>query len=236
MAKIAIKVKRGKLAADKISDDLKVDLRNGLAPEPKQKQPKKSRLFLVIFLLVAVIIFLSGSCLFSYLKKPAFADLVPEEAVVFSLINQGALYDQLSPFYQFLKENGFYGQGAVIKIGDYLNQANLDFRKDIEPLFKRQIAFILMPANSETAFPFALLFERKTSLDKINRLLNQIEPHFKKDYNFSSQIYRQIEITILKPLFSWSVNSLNYAQVGDYFVISNSQEILKKIIDSAINN
>jgi len=156
-------------------------------------------------------------------------------AVVFSLIDQGALYDQLSPFYQFLKERGFYGQGAVAQIGNYLSQSDLDFKKDIQPLFKKQIAFILMPANSETAFSFAMIFERKTSLDKVNHILNRIEPNLKKDYNFSFQVYRQVEITILKPLFSWSVKTLKYAKIGDYLVISNSQELLKKIIDQVID-
>ncbi len=234
MTKVVVKVKKGRLTADKVSDDLKVDLRNGPEEKPKQKQPKKRRLFLFIFL-IAVIIFLSAGWLFSYWQKLAFADLVPEETVVFSLIDLGALYDQLSPFYQFLKERGFYGQGAVVKIGDYLNQANLDFRKDIQPLFKRQIAFILMSANQETDFPFAMIFEKNTSLDKIDHILKRIEPNFKKDYNFSVRIYRQIEMTILKPLFPWSIKTLSYAKIGDYLVISSSQELLKKIIDLAID-
>ena len=54
MPKIAVNVKKDKLAHN-ISDDLKVDLRNGPNQEKKQKQPIKRRLFLVIFLVVLVV-------------------------------------------------------------------------------------------------------------------------------------------------------------------------------------
>ena len=241
-----IKIKKSKLSADKITDELKVDLRNN--SEKKPKQPSKKWLFLSIFLIL-VIIGLSVGLFFSVQKKLAFNDLVPEQAVIFSLIDQPDLYEQVSPFYQLLRENGFYDQGAISKIGDYLNQAGLNLKEDIQPLFKKQAAFVLMPAphrdfsgagpaNSETSFPFLLLFKKQASLDGVNHLLSQIEPVLKKDYNFSSQIYRQIEITVLKPLFPPSIGKPDlyaYSQIEDYFIISNSQESLRMIIDSIIN-
>ena len=230
-----IQIKKGKLSADKITDELKVDLRNN--SEKKPKQPSSKWLFLSIFLIL-VIIGLSVGLFFSIQKELAFTDLVPEQAVVFSLIDQPDLYEQISPFYQLLRENGFYDQGAISKIGDYLNQAELNLKEDIQLLFKKQAAFVLMPANSETPFPFLLLFEKQASLDNINHLLFQIEPVLKKDYNFSSQIYRQIEITVLKPLFPPSIGKPDlyaYSQIEGYFIISNSQESLRIIIDSVIN-
>jgi len=230
MPKIPIKIKKSDSADEKVAEEMKVDLRNEL--EPEQKQPRSTGLLLSVFLLL-VTLGLAIGWFFSAQQKMAFADLVPEQAVVFGLINQQELYPQAAPFKQFLSESNFYGQAAVNKLNDYFNQSQLSFNQDIQPLFKEQLAFILLPTNSETSFPFILLFEKKASMAQLSQILDKIEPKLKQDYNFSSQIYRQIKITILKHLFS--TNSYLYSQIGDYFIISNSQASLEKIIDLIID-
>ena len=47
-----IQIKKGKLSADKITDELKVDLRNN--SEKKPKQPSSKWLFLSIFLILFI--------------------------------------------------------------------------------------------------------------------------------------------------------------------------------------
>lgn len=226
--KIPIKIKKGD-SAEQVADELRVDLRK--KSEMEQKQPSIKWLFLGIGLSLIIIFLVLGWWFFSS-QKMAFADLVPEEAVIFGLINQQELYPQMAPLSQFLRENNFYGQGAINKLNDYFNQAQLSFQEDIQPLFKPEMAFILLPANSETSFPFILLLEKKGSTAQISQIVDKIEPKLREDYNFSSPIYRQIEITILRPLSS-TINYL-YSQIGDYFIISNSQESLEKIIDFVI--
>jgi len=228
MPKIPIKVKKGD-SSDKVAEEMKVDLRNGLAAE--QKQPSKKWLFLGIGLFL-IIVFSVLSYWFFPSQKIPLADLVPEEAVIFGLINQQELYPQALPFSQFLGEGNFYGQGAINKLNDYFNQAQLSFQEDIQSLFKPEMAFILLPGNSETSFPFILLLEKKGSTAQISQILDKIEPKLREDYNFSSLIYRQVEITILRPLSS-TINYL-YNQIDDYFIISNSQESLEEMIDSII--
>jgi len=227
MPKIPIKVKKGD-SAEKVAEEMKVDLRNNQPAE--QKQPSRKWLFLGIglFLIIPLVLV----CWFFYSQKMAFADLVPEEAVIFGLINQEELYPQIAPLSQFLREDNFYGRGAINKLNDYFNQAQLSFQEDIQPLFKREMAFILLPGNSETSFPFILLLEKKGSTAQISQILDKIEPKLREDYNFSLPIYRQIEITILRPLSSTIIYL--YCQIGDYFVISNSQESLEKMIDLII--
>ena len=226
--KIPIKVKKGQ-SADKVAEEMKVDLRN--RPEAEQKQPSRKWLFLGIGLSLIIIFLVLGWWFFAS-QKMAFVDLVPEEAVIFGLINQQEFYPQMASLSQFLRENNFYGQGAIDELNDYFNQAQLSFPEDIQPLFNPEMAFILLPANSETSFPFVLLLEKKASTAQISQILNKITPRFQGDYNLSSQIYRQIEMTILRPLSS-TINYL-YSQIGDYFIISNSQESLEKIIDFII--
>jgi len=226
--KIPIKVKKGQ-STEKVTEEMKVDLRNGLAAE--QKQPSRKWLFLGIGLFLIIVFSILGYWFFSSQKMP-LADLVPEEAVMFGLINQSELYPQMAPLSQFLGENNFYGQGAINKLNDYFNQAQLSFQEDIQSLFKSEMAFILLPGNSETSFPFILLLEKKGSTAQISQILDKIKPKLREDYNFSSLIYRQIEITVLRSL-SLTTNYL-YNQIGDYFIISNSQESSEKMIDSII--
>ena len=228
MSNIPIKIKKGQ-STEKVTEEMKVDLRNGLAEE--QKQPSRKWLFLSVGLFLIIVFSVLGYWFFSS-QKMTFVDLVPEEAVIFGLINQQELYPQMAPLNQFLGENNFYGQGAINRLNDYFNQAQLSFQEDIQLLFKPEMAFILLPDNSETSFPFILLLEKKGSTAQISRILDRIEPKLREDYNFSSQIYRQIEITILRPL-SLTANYL-YSQIGDYFIISNSQESLEKMIDFII--
>jgi len=229
MPKIPIQVKKGD-SADEVAEEMKVDLRNDSGTE--QKQPSRKWLFLGIGLFLIIVFSILGYWFFSSQKMP-FADLVPEEAIVFGLINQPELYPQIASLGQFLEENNFYGPGAINKLNDYFIQAQLSFQEDIQPLFKPEMAFILLPANSETSFPFTLLLEKKSSTAQISQILDKIEPKLKEDYNLSSQTYRQIEITVLRPL-SLAINCL-YGQIGDYFIISNSQELLEKTIDLIID-
>ena len=160
MSKIPIKVKKGE-AIERVAEEMKVDLRNELVKE--QKQPSRKWLFLGIFVLIIVILFISW--LFFGQEKIPFTDLVPEEAVVFSLIDQPELYPRISSF----------NQSTINKLNDYFNQAQLNFQEDIQPLFKKQIAFILLPANNGTAFPFVLLLEKNSSKAQISHILSKIE-------------------------------------------------------------
>jgi len=228
MLKIPIKIRKGKPTRP-VAEELKVDLRNGLKPE--LKQPSRKWLFLgipgliIVFLLVSWLIFSQG--------KMPFADLIPQEAVIFGLINQTDFYQQAAPFSQFLKDSNFYGQSVIDRFDNYLAEANLDFTGDIQSLFKKEMAFVLLPANQEVKFPFVLILEKEASGAKISQILEEIEPKLKQDYNFSSQTYRQIKITVLEPLTD-SSNYL-YGQIENYFIISNCQNSLEKIIDSIID-
>ncbi len=232
-----IQIKKGS-SNRQVSDDLKLNLRGEPEPELEQKQPLKKWLFFSVFLFVIIVFLVFGWC-FSASKKMTFADLIPENAVFFGLINQQELYPQVHPFSQFLRENNFYGQKAINKLNKCFKEASLDFKENIQPFFKKQVAFILMPANSETSFPFVFILENKIPLNDFGQLLSQIEPELRKDYNFSSQIYRQTKKTILTPLFSIASGLPDmyiYAQIEEYFILSNSQKSLEKIIDLIIEN
>lgn len=235
MSNVFIKIKNsGGRSPDQTSDELKIDLRENLSTN--KKGPLKKWLFLFIFLFLAASIFTISQNIF-FSNKTAFSHLIPEEAVVFSLINQESLYNQTASLYGFLQESNFYGYNAISKINGYLNQAGLSFN-DFYPLFKKQSAFILMASNSETPLPFVVIFEKNQSSSKIEQFLSQIEPSLKEDFNFSIENYRQIKITRLKPIsFASEVSPdlYTYAQIGDYFIVCNSLQKMKIFIDSIID-
>lgn len=234
-----VPIKKGSFKRQ-ISDDLKVNLREAESVFDPRKQPslpsKRKRLFFSIFLFVIVALSVFSWWLYSSQKIP-LVDFIPENAVAWGLINHQELYPQISPFGQFLADNNFYGQRAINKLDGYFDRAGLDFGQDVQPFLKKQAAFVLMPVNSETSFPFALILEKNNLSGDFSQFLSQIEPELKKDYNFSSYIYRQIKVSVLKPLFS-EVPGLPriyaFAQIEDYFILSDSQECLEKIIDLII--
>ena len=230
MTKIFIKKKGVEL--NKVSEDLKVDLRS---KKIEQKKSSKKWIYLSIFLFAVIILLTVNSRFLFFDKRIGFTDLIPEKTVVFSVIDQDILYPQVSPFWQFLKDSNFYGQGAMSQLNKYLNNAQLDFISDVKPYFEKEMAFVLLESDSETEFPFAFILKKKISTAQISQSLDKIELELKKDYNFFSETYRQTDIITLE---SFSPLSLDYAyaQVGDYFIISNSQNCLKNIIDNVINN
>jgi len=235
MNKVNIKIKKGECPPNQIADNLKVDLREDL--NAKKRQPFKRWLFLFIALFLLVLIFTVCQNTF-FSDKTSFNRLIPKEAVVFGLIDQASLYNQTAPFYGLLRENNFYGQNALSKIGGYFNQANLDIQNDFQPLFKQEAAFILMPSNSETSFPFAVIFKKNQPSSEVERILSKIEPKLKEDYNFSTEKYRQIKTTFLRPI-SFISDGLPdlyaYAQIDGYFIISNSKQTIEAFIDSIID-
>lgn len=222
-----ISIKKNNLK--EIPEDSKIDLRK---KNINKKQPLRLWLFLNFILLIAVIL-LSFSVWLVSSKKIGFIDLIPEKTVVFSIINKDMLYPQLSPFKSFFEENNFYGQKAIEQINSYLNKAQLNF-KDIQPFFEEDMAFMLLSSNEEIKIPFVLILKTKAPRTGIKGFLSKIEPEFKKDYNFSSETYRQIEIVNLKSLSNSCFNYF-YSQAEDYLIISNSKESLKEIINIIIN-
>jgi len=229
MSKIFIKKQSGN-NLDNIPSDLKVDLRK---KSVNQKQPSKTWLFLSIFLF-AIIIALALNLWFLSSEKVDFVNLIPKETIVFSIINKDALYPQIFPFKSFLEENNFYGQKAIKQFNDYLDKAHLNFESDIQSFFEKEIAFIVLSSNPETEFPFAMILKSEVPRAQFSQILDKIEPEFKKDYNFSAQTYRQVKVISLKS-FSNTQFNYTYAYIGNYFIISNSQECLKNIVDNIID-
>lgn len=245
MTRIPIKVKKKGALEMEVADDLRVNLRpwppkfcqtklGRPGAELEEKQPsffsKRAGLFLAILVIIILV------CLVNWFFKPSpaipLAKIIPQEAIVLSLIDKDALYGQILPFYGTLQEQSPFYQWLMAEINRYLSQADLDFQQDIQPLFKKQLGLALFPANDQTDFPFVILLQKQAGSAQINRILGQIELVLKKDFHLSSQIYRQIKIISCQSLSS--PHSFYYSQIEDYFLIGNSIDWLEKVIDLII--
>lgn len=225
-------VKKGGLSEAEVPAEAKLNLRD----KPVEIKEAKRGWLCAVGILAAVVLVL----VFWMLRErsaAAFADLAPEQAVIFSVINQEALYEQTLPFQGIIKEQNLYIQPAFSKLRAYLTATGLNLEDDLQPHFKQKLAFTLMPSNGDTAFPFAVILERKNSLTDVSAILQQFKQELQSDFDLSSRDYRQMEITVLKPLFQAALfpRAYAYAQVEKYLVITNSTLVLEEIIDVIVD-
>jgi len=218
MSKIDIQVKKEASFNQRNSNHL--DLKK--ATPLIQKQPRKKRLFLV-FLIVVILILLIKIFFFAPKEEISLNKLIPQEAAIFSLIEQRVLVEGT---------NYPFNQDILNKFNHYLGQANLDLAKDILPLFQEPVAFASLSANLES---FILLLQKQAAPEQIEPILKRLEQALKNDYQFSYQIYRQNKIIILKPLEPDGL-PIYYSQIEDYLMMSNSLEWMEQVIDLIIQS
>ena len=209
----------------KVSDELRVNLRKN--KKKRKRSLSKKQLISVVFLFLTAIFL---GYFISLFNGDEFGKIVPSNAVIFSLIDQNAFYKQVS----------FSNNGQILaQLNSYLSQNNLDLEKDIQPLFENKAAFILLSFDSETTFPFAAILKKKKLPGGLDNILESLKPTLKKNWNIFPQIYRQVEVEVLRPVINFSSNLPDlyvFAQTRDYFIISNSEEAMKKIIDSIMGD
>ncbi|OGZ35256.1 MAG: hypothetical protein A3A94_01505 [Candidatus Portnoybacteria bacterium RIFCSPLOWO2_01_FULL_43_11] len=236
MVKIPIKIKKDNSLKEKVSDELKVDLRK--SNESGIKAPGLPPLFKktagwVLLVLIGAALFYGVNRFLNPAENSSLIKIIPKSASAFVIIDQKSLFDQILPFHQeFLEQSSFY-QWSTKEFEKRLNQAGLDFPKDIQPLLKNQVGLALFPQKDKEPFPFVLILQREATSAQTNRILEQIEKELEKDFHTSYQTYRQNKIINLKSLSSQAKNYY-YSQIEDYFLISNSPGLLEKTIDLII--
>lgn len=239
MFQIPINKKR-KLSFRKISEDLKVNLRGnkpGDGLKEKSKQPSRKWLFLSVILFGLIIILSFNYYTLSSQKKfsDGSLDYFFEKAVVYTIVNHIQLYPQVALFNQVLRDNNLINQEVINRFNQYLSQTRLNFTDNIKTLFKDKSALMILPANSDTSFPFLIVLERKENLAKISQILDIIESEMNKDFSISTYNYRQTKVTMFSSL-SVTYTQFLYTQIEKYLIVSNSKESLEKAIDIIINS
>ena len=123
----------------------------------------------------------------------------------------------------------------IEKADDYFSETGLSYEQDINPLFKERAALVIyQDPDNPNSFPFIVFLEKKAASAQVNRILEQLEERFKKDFYQEDKLYRQNNITSLKST-KYSFLTYYYTQIKDYFIISNSQKHLQYNIDLIID-
>jgi len=159
-----------------------------------------------------------------------YQDLVPVDARGVFYFNQ----ERLSASLKAMAESG-YAWPPFVWLKDNWQKLSANNKleiKQIAPLFEPQMALVWLP-SSNGRLDWLLLVSKKVSDSVFESVLSQTEKELKQNYNPISEIYRQITITEIKSL-SQNQPSIFYAQIKNYFLMTNDSDSLKGTIDKII--
>jgi len=117
-------------------------------------------------------------------------------------------------------------------LSDFMAKNNLDM-VEIGSLFEDKMALILLPTESSGKPQWLYLAVIKKSPAEVSPIIDDAEKNLKQNYNLISDVYRQIEITQIKPLDEDSIGVF-FAQPGNLFILSNDNQTIKNTIDKAL--
>lgn len=194
------------------------------------KPPTNIRLKKYFWLLLILIIAEGAVIAWLYLLKPVspYQKLLPPNAVASSYFDQIALVSLLksqktaSPDWSPLA----WGENAL---KDFLSQAKLDQPEQLLALFSDQMALAILPPASDASPTWLILASIKAPADTFLQARDKTEQALKQNFNLASEPYRQIKISQVQSLKE-NANSFFYAQVNDYFVLTNNESLIKETI------
>ena len=214
--------------------------KNQLMPKPSNSIQNDSALLnykrkarFKIWLLLILIIIEGGLLAFLFLTRPAnpYQNLVPIQTVSTIYFYQSLLADLANS----LKENQ-YGWPSLISFNQdlerFFNQADLKIG-ELQPLFEDQMALILLTKTDEISIRWLLIATKKVSEGQFGSSLDQIEKKLKQNFNLVAEVYRQTDITTIKPL-NQGYQNFYFAHLKNLFLLSNDAQALKDTVDKVL--
>jgi len=196
-------------------------------PVIKKKQPGRPLFWLLILLVVILAAGLAAVLFFR--PAPPYQNFIPSDAAAVFYFNQARLVSSA----RTLNETGFNWPPFVWfknTWNEFLTENKLEAAQ-ISGLFDEPMALVWLPdTNRQINW---LFLATKKGGDGPVVALNQIESRLKQNYNLVADVYRQTAVTEIKPLGQDRLH-LYYAQIKNYFLVSNSVDSLKETIDRII--
>lgn len=178
-----------------------------------------------LWLLLAMVLIEGAGLAWLYLQKPIspYFKALPPNAIFSSYFDQTSLV-------KLLKNN--IGWPPITwgdnELKSWLSKRKIGQPEQILKLFADQMA--LAVDQNENWLILAMI---KAPSNVFQQAQYAAEQTLKQDYNLISESYRQISITQIKPLNQRRGN-LFYARANSYFILTNSNEIIKATIDRII--
>lgn len=193
---------------------------------------KRKVRFKVWFLLI-LIIAESSFIVFFFLTQPVnpHQALIPTQTVSTIYFNQSLLANLANS----LKESQYNWPPLTSFNQDlerFFSQADLKMG-ELQPLFEDQMVLILLTKTDEIPIRWLLVATKRVSENEFGSFLDQAEKKLKQNFNLIAEVYRQTDITTIKPL-NQGYQNYYYAHLKNYFLLSNDAQALKETIDKAL--
>ncbi|MBU2265147.1 hypothetical protein KJ784_03120 [Patescibacteria group bacterium] len=201
---------------------------------PPAKPPVHSRLKKYLWLLLILVLAEGATIAWLYFLKPVspYQKLLPPNAIASSYFNQSTLIAFLksqkndNPDWPWLT----WGKEAL---NEFRSQTKIDQPEQTLALLADQMALAILPQTTGANPTWLILATIKASSDEFLSSRDQTEQALKQNFNLTSEIYRQIKISQVQSLKKDKL-SLFYAQVNNYFILTNNESLLKETIEKII--
>lgn len=249
MSKIAVNPHTAPLRPDSLRETekagVRVKINNSSGRNPRQTEnalnlasgktagtPKKQRRFYVWFLLLLILLE-AGIIIYAFFSRPTlpYKNLIPDNAAATIYFNQTSAAGLIKS----LKDAQFVWPAfddAQKSLSAFYSRAGLNLN-ELLMAFENQIAVVLLPETEGNLPRWLVLAAAKTDRAGLETKIQNAENVLKQNFNLSSEVYRQIEIIEIKPL-EQNRTTLYFAQVKNYFFLTNNQDLLKDTIDKAV--
>ena len=216
------------------------DQKNQPMPKPSNSIQNDSALAIYkrkvrfkIWLLLILIIIEGSFIAFFFLTRPVnpYQALIPTQTVSTIYFNQPLL----SNLANSLKESQYDWPPLTSFNQDlerFFNQADLKMG-DLQPLFEDQMALILLPKTDEIPIRWVLIATKRVGEGEFGSFLDQAEKKLKQNFNLVAEVYRQTDITTIKPL-NQGYQNFYFAHLKNFFLLSNDAQALKDTLDKAL--
>jgi len=186
-----------------------------------------------IWLLLILIIIEGGLLAFLFLMKPVnpYQALIPTQTVSTIYFNQSLLAGLANS----LKENQYNWPPLISFNQDlerFFNQADLKIG-ELQPLFEDQMALILLPKTDGIPIRWVLIATKRVDEGEFGFFLDQTEKKLKQNFNLVAEVYRQTDITTIKPL-NQGYQNFYFAHLKNLFLLSNDAQALKDTVDKVL--
>lgn len=216
-----------------------LNLNRVLSQAQKFKRPKSRLIWLVltlIFLTTSAVLaiktfWLDQKTFFQYQK------LIPQDSQTLVIIKISQLNEIAPLALPELNQNNNY-LWLEQRVSQFLSENQISAGRELWPLFKDEVAFLILPSNSSSAAKpaWGLLAQIKNAQDpQSQKIFNKIEQGLRKEFGINQSFYRQIKVNSV-----YSFNQINkpyyWSQINDYIAISNDLTGLQKMIDEIVSD
>jgi len=212
---------------------------NQVLAQAKQPKNKKKLRLISVFLAILILIlagFMAGFFLFRPQGFSQYQKLIPEQAKAVIFLKTDQLKNLTPGIWSDFEQDSSYFQWLKDRISQFSADAQIIPENDIIPLFKEEVAFIVLSsASSANQKPnWAILAEIRQGQDSQKQItFEKVEQVLRRDFGLDELFYRQTKInqvySLNQPEQAWY-----YTQVNNFIIVSGDLVSIQSLVDKII--